>query len=108
MALGLVPWNPARRIVAALAAQQAAVAIAAMLRTLHETEDGPTRHDPQQRTQRTQCPAPEPRSPEIQRNHKNEEEAQPNALPKVGCLKLSSNVPRMKCNTPPKVCTGAN
>ena len=86
MAFGLMPGDATDRVVAALAAQQAAVAIIAMLRILDQPKHGPARHDAQQRTQRAQCAAPEPRDAEIQCNEEDKNQAQPDPLTKIGLL----------------------
>src|SRR5450759_5080442 len=59
MTLRLAPRNSADRIVAALAAQQAAIAVLAALRALDQSENRPARYDPEQSAQWAKCPAPE-------------------------------------------------
>ena len=59
MTLRLMPRNSADRIIAALAAQQAPIAVLAALRGLDQSKNRPARYDPKQRAQRAKCAAPE-------------------------------------------------
>jgi hypothetical protein len=86
MALRLMPWNAANRIVATLATQQAAVAVFAVLWVLYQPENRPARHDAQKRAEWAKSAAPEPCHTKIECQKKNKDRAQPDALPEVGLL----------------------
>ena len=75
--------DPARGIVPTLAAQQAAIAVIAMLRALDQPKHRPARNESQQGAQRTKGSAPKPRDAKIQRNHEDEDESQPDSLAKI-------------------------
>src|SRR5271157_1289617 len=83
MTLRLTPRNSADGIIAALAAQQAAIAVLAASRGLDESKNRPARYDPEQSAQWAKRPAPEPSHAKIQRQKKYEDDAEPNPLAKV-------------------------
>jgi hypothetical protein len=93
MTLRLTPRNSADRIVAALAAQQAPIAVLAALRGLDESKNRPARYDAEQSAQWAKCPAPEPGHAKVQRQKKDEDEAEPNALPKVRLFETEQQPP---------------
>ena len=71
-ALGLAPRRAADRVVAALAVQQAAIALVAAGWVLVQSKHRPPRDRAQQRAQRANRPAPEARNAQTQR--KNDQE----------------------------------
>src|SRR5208337_5417578 len=82
-ALRLPPWRAADGIVAALAMEQAAVAVVARLRILVESQQRPLRHRAQQRAQRANRTAPEARDAQTHRENHEEQNAQKNSLRKM-------------------------
>ena len=88
MALRLVPGYAADRIVAALAAEKAAIAVVAVLGMFHQSQDRPTRNDAEQSAERTECSAPKAAYTEVDCKNEDEDDAQPNALTKIGLLEI--------------------
>ena len=78
-ALGFAPGNAADGIVATLTIEQAAVAFVAGIRILVQPQHAPPGNRSQQRAQRTDRPAPEPRHPHTgqQNGHKQNPQDQP-------------------------------
>jgi len=88
VAFGLAPSGARNRIVASLAMQQAAIAVAALRRMLLESQDGPARRYPQQRAQRAKRPAPEPCDPQVGHHQPGQDQTKKNACWKCGARRL--------------------
>jgi hypothetical protein len=91
VALGLMPWNSANRVVSSLAAQQTAITVVAVLRMLDEPEHTPPRQQTEKGAQRAECPAPKSSDSKIQNDQKNEDDAKPHTLPEKGLLEVEQD-----------------
>ena len=87
-ALGFAPRRAADGVVAALAVEQAAIAFVAGGGVLVQAEDRPAGDRAQQRAQRADRPAPEPRNAQAGRKNREKENAQHQALRKVGLAEV--------------------
>ncbi len=86
MAFGFAPRRAGNGIVAALAMKQATVAILAMGGVLFEAQNGPARSQAQQRTERTQCAAPEAGDAQVEREDRDEDRAKQESLAEMSLL----------------------
>jgi hypothetical protein len=87
-ALSLAPGHAADRIVAALTTEQAAVAFVAGGGILVQTKNGPAGHCAKQRAEGTEAAAPKTSNAEADQKNGDEEDAQDEALRKVGLAQV--------------------
>src|SRR5581483_1705105 len=82
-AFGFSPWNSAHGIIAPLTVEQAAIAVVAGCLVLVQAQHRKARQCAQQRAQRANRTAPEPRDPQTRRENYQKENPQHQALRKM-------------------------
>ena len=88
MALVLAPLDAALRRIGGLAVDEAQVAVGALGVVLGHPEEGEPREDPEERAERTEHAAPEPRDEAIGEEHRDEQEDDEPGLVEVELLRL--------------------